>query len=66
MTSLLDLTTPQNLAEYADPELYDLENSEYRPGDSFFLSLAQETGGPVLELGCGAGHLVISLARAST
>ncbi|RPI34751.1 MAG: class I SAM-dependent methyltransferase [Chloroflexota bacterium] len=30
----------------------------------FWLSLAQQTGGPILELGCGTGRILASLARA--
>jgi trans-aconitate methyltransferase len=63
MTLPLDLSAPPNLAEYADPELYDLENPAFAPGSAFFLALAQEVGGPVLELGCGTGRFVIPLAR---
>jgi SAM-dependent methyltransferase len=63
MTLPLDGVTASNLAEYADAELYDLENPEFEPGGSFFLSLAQEVGGPVLELGCGTGRFVIPLAQ---
>jgi SAM-dependent methyltransferase len=31
---------------------------------SFYLGLAQETGGPVLEAGCGTGRISIEIARA--
>lgn len=51
-----------NLIEYADPDIYDLENDEFEPSGSFMLKLAQKTGGPVLELGCGTGRLTIPLA----
>ncbi|MEK6572561.1 MAG: class I SAM-dependent methyltransferase, partial [Bacteroidota bacterium] len=30
----------------------------------FFVSLARESGGPVLELGCGTGRVLLPLARA--
>jgi len=30
----------------------------------FYLGLAQSTGGPVLELGCGTGRVLLSIARA--
>ncbi len=52
-----------NLEEYADPEIYDLENHEFEPDGSFFLSFAQKLGGPVLELGCGTGRVTIPLAQ---
>lgn len=62
-------TTPQpggeqNLAEYAHPNLYDLENSDFGPQGPFYQALAAQTGGPVLELGCGTGRITIPLAQA--
>jgi SAM-dependent methyltransferase len=53
-----------NLVEYLHPDLYDLENPDFEPEGHFYLSLAQETGGPVLELGCGTGRYTIPLAQA--
>ena len=50
-----------NLEDYADPLLYDLENSSFEPDGSFYLSLAQQVGGSVLELGCGTGRVTIPL-----
>jgi len=52
-----------NLEEYADPEIYDLENWEFDPDGSFFLAFAKKLGGPVLELGCGTGRVTIPLAQ---
>lgn len=52
-----------NLEEYAHPELYDLENPDFDPEGSFFLSIAAQTGGPVLDLGCGTGRMTIPLAQ---
>lgn len=52
-----------NLEEYADPEIYDSENRKFEPDGPFYLALAERTGGPVLELGCGAGRVAIPLAR---
>jgi SAM-dependent methyltransferase len=57
-------TSEQNLREYAYPHLYDLENAEFAPQGPFYQALAEQTGGPVLELGCGTGRLTIPLARA--
>ncbi len=34
------------------------------PDADFYLHLAQETGGPVLELGCGTGRVLLPIARA--
>jgi SAM-dependent methyltransferase len=52
-----------NLADYADPFLYDLENSDVEPIGSFLLKLAKKNNGSVLELGCGTGRFTIYLAQ---
>jgi SAM-dependent methyltransferase len=51
-----------NLEEFADPHNYDIEeNSD--TGVAFYSALAQETGGPVLEIACGTGRVSIPIAR---
>lgn len=47
-------------------EAYDALHSDIPGGDdlAFFAALAKETGGPILELGCGTGRLTIPLAEA--
>ena len=57
------MTNQDNLAEYADPEIYDLENNDFEPDGPFILALAQKLDGPVLEVGCGTGRLTIPLAQ---
>jgi SAM-dependent methyltransferase len=52
-----------NLAEYSEPDLYDLENSDFEPDGPFYLALAQRCQGHVLDLGCGTGRITIPLAR---
>lgn len=52
-----------NLSEYADPEIYDLENLDFEPDGSFFLDSARRQNGRVLELGCGTGRVTIPLAQ---
>ncbi len=53
--------TDDNLAAYAAAEDYDvLENDD---GIAFYTDLAQETGGPVLEIACGTGRVTIPIAR---
>jgi SAM-dependent methyltransferase len=53
----------RNLEDYEDPILFDLENSDFEPDGPFYLSLAQQIGGSVLELGCGTGRITIPLAQ---
>lgn len=57
------MAVPDNLEEYADPDIYDLENQEFEPDGSFFLDFARQLQGPVLELGCGTGRVTIPLAQ---
>lgn len=42
---------------------YDLSHDRLTDDISFVLKLAAETGGPVLEAGCGSGRLLVPLAR---
>jgi SAM-dependent methyltransferase len=51
-----------NLEEFADPHTYDLEDNN-DTGIAFYSALAQETGGPVLEIACGTGRVSIPIAR---
>lgn len=53
-----------NLVEYSDPQIYDLENSSFEPDGPFLLGIARRTGNPVLELGCGTGRLTIPMSQA--
>ena len=43
---------------------YDASQAVLTEDIPYLLSLAAETGGPVLELGCGSGRLLLPLARA--
>ena len=51
-----------NLEEFADPQNYDIEDRS-DVGIAFYSALAQETGGPVLEIACGTGRVSIPIAR---
>ncbi len=44
----------------------DVPNDDVRENDTgvaFYTALARETGGPVLEIACGAGRVSIPIAR---
>jgi SAM-dependent methyltransferase len=46
-------------------ELYDhIPPYQNRPDIDFYLEMAQESGGPVLELGCGTGRICMPIAQA--
>jgi SAM-dependent methyltransferase len=51
-----------NLEEFADPQNYDREEPS-DTGVAFYVGLAEETGGPILELACGTGRVSIPIAR---
>ncbi|RMF31366.1 MAG: class I SAM-dependent methyltransferase [Chloroflexi bacterium] len=42
---------------------YDLEHAPLRADIPFYRTLAAQTGGPILELGCGTGRLLLPLAQ---
>ena len=48
---------------FRDPALYDWEYRRRRADVSFYRMLADERGGPILDLGCGSGRLAIPLLR---
>lgn len=50
-----------NAEPYADPQEYDRAVGD--TGVAFYARRAQETGGPVLEIGCGTGRVAIPIAR---
>lgn len=52
-----------NLEEFADAVNYDLEDAS-DTGIAFYLGLAREVGGPVLEIACGTGRVTVPIARA--
>ncbi|RKU17216.1 class I SAM-dependent methyltransferase [Candidatus Poribacteria bacterium] len=57
-----------NLLEYTDVVIYDAEieaetKDPFMPDGPFYLSLARQLGGKVLELGCGTGRYTIPLAE---
>ena len=45
-------------------ELYDLNPAYSKRKDAaFYLDVAKSSGGPVLELGCGTGRVLLDIAR---
>ena len=52
-----------NLDEFGDPARYDREFGNFQPDSSFYITLAAEVGGPVLDLACGTGRIAIALAK---
>jgi SAM-dependent methyltransferase len=48
---------------YDDALLYDLQYAGYRDDVPFYRRLAEDHGGPVVELGAGTGRLTVPLAR---
>lgn len=57
---------PTDLYQYAlVADLYDFVHPyKSRPDIEFFVEAATDAGGPVLELGCGTGRVLIPTARA--
>ena len=49
---------------YDDAEFYDLLHAGYRDDLAFYRGLADDHGGPVLELGAGSGRVTLALAQA--
>jgi SAM-dependent methyltransferase len=45
------------------PELYHAHHNLHREDLSFWLDLAKQSCGPVLELGCGTGRVLLPIAR---
>ncbi len=50
-----------NLEEFTDPRNYDIED-DTDTGVAYHAALAQETGGPLLEIACGTGRVSIPIA----
>jgi SAM-dependent methyltransferase len=49
---------------YQNPDLYDALLTASDNQLNFYLNLAQRSGGPVLELGCGTGQIIVPIATA--
>lgn len=53
-----------SLAHYADPAYYSLCYRDRRHDVDYYVRLAREQGGPVLEYGCGNGRITLPMAQA--
>jgi len=49
---------------YTRPDIYDALYDRFQEDIPFYLSLAEETSGPVCELACGTGRVTVPLALA--
>lgn len=58
------MLTHDNLEEYRDPINYDLEFGGESDKYAFFMRLAEQQSGPVLELACGTGLTALPIAAA--
>ena len=57
------MTDHNNLEEFTDPANYDLEEAERSEARiRFYANLAQEIGGPVLEIACGTGLVALPIS----
>jgi SAM-dependent methyltransferase len=57
-------TVKQTMNPYAQiARFYDWENADFTEDLPFWCELAREHTGPVLELGCGSGRVLLHLAR---
>ena len=55
----------EHYADFYHADFYDhVELYQQRPDIAFYTALATEHGGPVLELGCGTGRVLLPTARA--
>lgn len=52
-----------SVEHYLEPELYDHEYRRRRADVNFYREVARQRGGPVLELGCGTGRVLVALCR---
>jgi SAM-dependent methyltransferase len=60
LTAILDAGTTEH---YVDAALYDHEYHRRRDDVRYYRRLARQIGGPVLDLGCGTGRLLLPLVR---
>lgn len=60
--SIPDMESPYDFDRFV--RYYELDHADYTADIPFYQDLARQAGEPVLELGCGAGRVLIPLAEA--
>lgn len=53
------MTEAPGAPAYADPALYDLIYSWYQDDVDYYVGAARDAGGPVLEIACGTGRILL-------
>ncbi len=52
-----------NLEDFRDPQIYDLQDAGYYDDYSLSLQWAHSLGGPLLDLACGTGRMALRMAQ---
>ena len=58
--------TDWNATPFDDGALYDLFFEQFDYGLKFYLDLAQAAGGPVLDVACGTGRVMLPMLKAGS
>ena len=61
---MADLQTQTDVTPYDDGALYDLFFERLDYGLDFYLGLARSKGGPVLDVACGTGRVLLPMLEA--
>jgi 2-polyprenyl-3-methyl-5-hydroxy-6-metoxy-1,4-benzoquinol methylase len=52
-----------NLEDFGDPQIYDLQDEGYADDNPLTEQWARATGGPLLDLACGTGRMALRMAK---